>query len=63
MESKSKGREVLVAHFMFDPEVFKMKDGVLMFTKAANRNQIGGSVADMSPRIYGKRSMESLSSE
>ena len=26
---------------MFDPEVFKMKDGVLMFTKAANKNQIG----------------------
>ena len=26
---------------MFDPEVFKMKDGVLMFTKAANRNRIG----------------------
>ena len=26
---------------MFDPKVFKMKDGVLMFTKAANRNGIG----------------------
>ena len=26
---------------MFDPEVFKMKDGVLMFTKAANRNRNG----------------------
>ena len=25
---------------MFDPEVFNMKDGVLMFTKAANRNWI-----------------------
>ena len=25
---------------MLDPEVFKMKDGVFMFTKAANRNQI-----------------------
>ena len=25
---------------MFDPEVFKMKDEVLMFTKAANRNWI-----------------------
>ena len=36
-----KAREVLVACSMFDPEVFKIKDGVLMFTKAANRNQIG----------------------
>ena len=27
--------------FHVHPEVFKMKDGVLMFTKAANRNQIG----------------------
>ena len=26
---------------MFDPKVFKMKDGLLMFTKAANRNWIG----------------------
>ena len=25
---------------MFIPEVFKMKDGVLMFTKAANKNRI-----------------------
>ena len=25
---------------MFNPEVFKMKDGVLMFTKAANKNRI-----------------------
>ena len=25
---------------MFDPEVFKMKDGVLMFTKAANKNRM-----------------------
>ena len=36
METRDKAREVLVAHSMFDPEVFK--DGVLMFTKAANRN-------------------------
>ena len=40
-ERSGKEREVLVARFIFDPEVFKMKDGVLMFTKAANRNQIG----------------------
>ena len=40
METRGKANEVLVAFFMFDPEVFKMKDGVLMFTKAANRNWI-----------------------
>ena len=39
-ETRGKAREVLVASSMFDPEVFKMKDGVLMFTKAANRNGI-----------------------
>ena len=33
-----KAREVLVEFSMFDPEIFKMKDGVLMFTKAANKN-------------------------
>ena len=36
-ETRGKAREVLVACSMFDPEVFKMKDGVLMFTKAANK--------------------------
>ena len=30
-----------MARSMFDPEVFKMKDGLLMFTKAANWNRIG----------------------
>ena len=40
-ETKGKASEVLVAHSMFDLEIFKMKDGVLMFTKAANKNQIG----------------------
>ena len=39
-ETWGKAREVLVARSIFDPEVFKMKDGVLMFTKAANGNQI-----------------------
>ena len=39
-KDKDKAREVLVACSMFNPEVFKMKDGVLMFTKAANRNWI-----------------------
>ena len=37
-ETQSKAREVLVAWSIFDPAVFKMSDGVLMFTKAANRN-------------------------
>ena len=36
-ETRGKAREVLVVHSMFDPEVFKMKDEVLMFTKAAKR--------------------------
>ena len=42
---------------MFDPEVFKMKDGVLMFTKAANKNP------NRPTGVYGERSIESLSSE
>ena len=29
-----------MARSMIDPEVFKMKDRVLMFTKAANKNWI-----------------------
>ena len=40
-ETRGKEREVLVACSMFDPKVFKMKAGVLMFTKAAKRNRIG----------------------
>ena len=40
-KTRGKAREVLVARSMFDPKVFKMKDGLLMFTKAANRNWIG----------------------
>ena len=40
-ETRGKARKVLVANSMFDPEVFKMKDGVLIFTKAADRNPIG----------------------
>ena len=31
-ETRGKAREVLVACSMFDPEIFKMKDRVLMFT-------------------------------
>ena len=41
MGTRGKAREVLVACSMFDPEVFKMREGVLMFTKAANKNPIG----------------------
>ena len=41
VETRGKTKEVLVAPSMFDLAVFKMKDGVLMFTKAANRNQVG----------------------
>ena len=40
METRGEAREVLVVCSMFDPELFKMKDEVLMFTKAANRNRI-----------------------
>ena len=40
-ETRGKAREVLVACSILDPTVFKMKDGVLMFTKAANKNQVG----------------------
>ena len=35
-ETGGKAREVLVVRSIFHPAVFKMKDGVLMFTKAAN---------------------------
>ena len=41
LETRGKAREVLVVCSMFNPEVFKMKDGVLKFTKAANRNWNG----------------------
>ena len=40
-ETRGKAREVLVARSRFDPTVFKMKGGVLMFTKAASKNRIG----------------------
>ena len=48
---------------MFDPEVFKMKDGMLMFTKAAKREPDKRSVVDMSPGVYGKGGLEFMSSE
>ena len=37
-ETRGKSREVLVARSMFDPEVFKMRERVLLFT---NQNQTG----------------------
>ena len=40
-ETRGKAREVLVACSMFYPEVFKIKDRVLMFSKATNRNPSG----------------------
>ena len=40
-ETRGIAREVLVARSIFHPAVFKMIDGVLMFTKAANMNQTG----------------------
>ena len=40
MKTRGKARKVLEACSMFNPEVIKMKDGGLMFTKAANRNWI-----------------------
>ena len=38
-EVRGKLREVLVASSKFNPELFKMRDGVLMYTKSANGNQ------------------------
>ena len=40
-ETRGITQEELVACSMFDPEVFKMRDGVLMLTKAASRNRLG----------------------
>ena len=40
-ETRGKAMKVLIAHSMLDPEVFKMRDRVLTFTKAANRNRMG----------------------
>ena len=40
-ETRGKAREVLVAPSIFDPKVLKMREGVLMFTKTANRNWMG----------------------
>ena len=50
-ETRGKARYVLEVHSMFDPKIFKMKDRVVMFTKAANKNLIGvcGRYASRSP--------------
>ena len=33
-ENRGKSREVLVARLMFDPDMFKMRDGILRFNKS-----------------------------
>ena len=38
---RGKSREVLVARSKFNPALFKIRDGVLMYTKSANGNQLG----------------------
>ena len=38
---RGKSREVLVARSKFNPALFKIRDGVLMYTKSANGNQTG----------------------
>ena len=38
-ETQGKMKEVLAARSIFNPSVFKIRDGVLMFTKSANRHQ------------------------
>ena len=40
-EVKGKSREVLVACSKFSPALFKIRNGVLMYTKSANGNQLG----------------------
>ena len=40
-EVRGKSREVLVARSKFSTALFKMNDGVLMYTKSANGNQLG----------------------
>ena len=41
VETRGKMKEVLAACSVFYPSVFKIRDGVLMFTKSANRHQSG----------------------
>ena len=40
-EVRGKSREVLIARSKFSPALFKMNNGVLMYTKSANGNQLG----------------------
>ena len=40
-ETRGKTKEVLAARSISDPSVFKMRDGVLMYTKSANQHQSG----------------------
>ena len=60
-KTRGKARKVLLACSMIDSEIFKMKDGVLMFTKAAFKNRRG--VADRPPRVHGKGGLDFMSSE
>ena len=41
VETRGKMKEVQAVRSLFDPSVFKIRDGVLMFTKSANRHQYG----------------------
>ena len=41
-ETRGKSREVLLARSMFDLKELKMKEGILMFTKATNWSRTGG---------------------
>ena len=46
-ETRGKAREVLLGHSMFNLEVFKMKDGVLMFTKKLHTSLTRGTWEDI----------------
>ena len=58
-ETRGKARVVLVACSMFDPKVFKMNEGVLMFSKAANWK----GMLNIPPGVHGNQDLESMSSE
>ena len=67
-ETRGKARESLVAPYMFNPKVFKMKERVLMFTKAAKRNLIEEvwricPLESMVTEVYGNGSLEFMLSE
>ena len=41
VEIRGKMKEIQTACSLFNPSVFKIRDGILMFTKSANRHQSG----------------------